>query len=256
VSAVLWHIPISHFNEKARWALELKGVEHERRAPPPPGHIAVALWLTRGAVATFPVLVLDGHAIGDSTAIIAALEERFPDPPLYPDDSAERERALTIEDFFDEQLGAYSRRLAFHELRADGDGLKRFAATILPARLARSEMAVSAFARGASVFTRVRYQAGPEAAATESRAKITAAFDRLEAELDTGAGDYLVGDRFTVADLTAAALFAPVVAPPRGPVEPEAPTSLAEYRDSLRERRGFAWVEEIFARHRGDPIRP
>ena len=28
-------------------------------------------------------------------------------------------------------------------------------------------------------------------------------------------GDYLVGDRFSVANLTAASLFAPVVSPPR-----------------------------------------
>ena len=31
----LWHIEISHFNEKARWALDHKGVEYERRAPTP-----------------------------------------------------------------------------------------------------------------------------------------------------------------------------------------------------------------------------
>ena len=32
---VLWHIEVSHYNEKARWALDHKGIEHERRAPPP-----------------------------------------------------------------------------------------------------------------------------------------------------------------------------------------------------------------------------
>jgi glutathione S-transferase len=256
MTAVLWHIPISHYNEKARWALELKDVEHRRRAPIPPSHIAVALWLTRGTAATFPVLQLDGRAIGDSTAIIAALEQRFPDPPLYPEAPEERARALSLEDFFDEELGAYSRQLAFHEMRADGDGLKRFAATILPARLARSDLALSAFASGAAAFTRARYRVGPEAAAAESRARIAAALDRLEAELDAGGGDYLVGDRFSVADLTAAALFAPVVDPPKAPLTPDPPPALAEYRDSLRERRGFAWVEETFARHRGEPIRP
>ena len=28
---VLWHIPVSHYSEKARWALAHKGIEHERR---------------------------------------------------------------------------------------------------------------------------------------------------------------------------------------------------------------------------------
>jgi hypothetical protein len=29
---VLWHFPISHYNEKARWALDWKGIPHVRRA--------------------------------------------------------------------------------------------------------------------------------------------------------------------------------------------------------------------------------
>ena len=78
----LWHIPVSHYNEKVRWALEFKGVDHERKAPPPPAHIPAAMWLTRGGSSTFPVLDLDGRRIGDSTAIIAALERSYPDPPL------------------------------------------------------------------------------------------------------------------------------------------------------------------------------
>src|SRR5680860_1288798 len=94
---VLWHIAISHYSEKARWALEHKGVEHERRAVPGGVHMAIALALTRGRHKTFPVLELDGVRIGDSTAIIAALERRFPEPPLYPEDEAERCRALELE---------------------------------------------------------------------------------------------------------------------------------------------------------------
>lgn len=95
---VLWHIPISHYSEKARWALAHKGVEHERRAVPGGLHMAVALALTRGKQKTFPVLELDGARIGDSTAIIAALERRFPESPLYPEDEAQRRRALELEE--------------------------------------------------------------------------------------------------------------------------------------------------------------
>jgi glutathione S-transferase len=65
----LWHIPVSHYSEKVRWALAFKGVEHRRHAPPPGGHIPVALALTRGRSVTFPVLTLDGRHIGDSTAV-------------------------------------------------------------------------------------------------------------------------------------------------------------------------------------------
>jgi len=29
---VLWHFPVSHFNEKIRWALDFKGIPHVRKA--------------------------------------------------------------------------------------------------------------------------------------------------------------------------------------------------------------------------------
>ncbi len=90
----LWQIDVSHYSEKARWALAWKGVEHRRRSPVPGAHMAVALWLTRGAQYTFPVLSIEGRRIGDSTAIVAALEELYPEPPLYPADIAQRRRAL------------------------------------------------------------------------------------------------------------------------------------------------------------------
>src|SRR4051812_14587257 len=115
----LWHIVISHYSEKVRWALDFKRVPHRRRRPPPPAHIPFALWLTRGRGFTFPVLELDGRALGDSTEIIAARGGRCPEPPLYPSDPAERERALALEDFFDGQVAPFVRRFAFYELRRD-----------------------------------------------------------------------------------------------------------------------------------------
>src|SRR5436190_915698 len=45
---ILWQIAVSHYSEKARWALDYKGVEHQRRSPPPGLHMPVVLWLTRG----------------------------------------------------------------------------------------------------------------------------------------------------------------------------------------------------------------
>ena len=243
----LWHIGVSHFSEKARWALAYKGVEHDRHAPPPGSHVLVALWLTRGAQATFPVLELDGERIGDSTAIIAALERRFPEPALYPEDPRERRAALELEAFYDEQLGPAIRRLVFHELRSERDGYGDLAARTvggaLPGPLRRIG---GAYGRA---FTSVRFRVAGDEAADVARGKVLAALDSLEAEL--GDGGYLVGGRFTVADLTAAALFYPLVQPREGPwlLDP-IPAGLAEFREPLRSRPGFIWVEEMFRRHR------
>jgi glutathione S-transferase len=79
------------------------------------------------------VLELEGgERVGDSTAIVAALEERFPDRPLYPDDPAGRRRALELEDWFDEELGPHIRRFAFHELTHDVDRLGKIASIQMP----------------------------------------------------------------------------------------------------------------------------
>ena len=106
---MLWQLEISHYNEKVRWALDYKRVPHIRRSLLPGFHAWKAEHLT-GDTSTTPVLTIDGQSIGDSTRIIAALEERWPEPPLYPLDAAQRQRALELEEFFDEELGPHIRR--------------------------------------------------------------------------------------------------------------------------------------------------
>ena len=71
---LLWHFTVSHFNEKARWALDFKHIPHVRRALFF-SYLPRTLWRTRQP--SLPVLILDG--IADSTRIIAALEQLQPD---------------------------------------------------------------------------------------------------------------------------------------------------------------------------------
>lgn len=246
MTAVLWHIELSHYNEKVRWALDHKGVPHERRVPFPGLHGPVALWLTRGAQRRLPVLELDGRRIGDSTAIIAALEAARPDPPLYPQEQAARERALELEDFFDEQLAPAVRSLMFHHTLEDPDAL---IATVMPDASPARKRLLRAMGPIARPVVRADYGAR-EQGADAAEAKIRAAMDRLEAEL--GPGGYLVGDRFGVADLTAAALFTPLIDAPGRQYQPAVlPPALEDLRAELTERPGGQWVCEMFARHRG-----
>jgi Glutathione S-transferase, N-terminal domain len=76
VVPVLWQLEVSHYNEKVRWALDYKHVPHIRRSLLPGLHALKAKRLT-GDTSTTPVLTLDGRSIGDSTRIIAAIEERW-----------------------------------------------------------------------------------------------------------------------------------------------------------------------------------
>jgi glutathione S-transferase len=245
---VLWQLQISHYVEKVRWALDYKGIAHVRRTLLPGLHLVKAKRLT-GDTSTTPVLTIDGRSIGDSTRVIAAIEERWPQPALYPEDAVLRRRALELEQFFDEELGPHIRRAFYHEL------------------LPYPELVVPLFTRGQPAATRAvlrtgfpmlraamrrRFQISPEAAAN-SRAKMVAAIDRLEREISPSG--YLVGDSFTVADLTAAALLYPVARPPEFPyalvADDDLPVFWREFLDSLGERPGGRWVAEIYGRHRG-----
>jgi glutathione S-transferase len=249
---VLWHIPVSHFSEKARWALAYKSVEHERRTPLPGAHMVLAKWLTRGASQTLPVLRLDGETFGDSTAIIAALERRYPEPALYPSGEDDRRRALELEDFFDEQLGPQIRLVAWHDLRTDAQGMGELTAKMVPTGLRRLRAARASAAWFGRTFVQLRYGAGSDESADLARERVMAALDRLERELDAGGGEYLAGDSFSVADLTAAALFYPLVRPPEGPqAMPERfPAHYEEFREPVKQRPGYLWVEEMYRRHR------
>ena len=246
---VLIQLDISHYSEKIRWALDHKQVPHVRRSPLPGSHIPIAFALTRGESVTLPLLQMDGRTIADSTAILAAIEQRYPEPPLYPADPDQRRRALELEDFFDEELGPHARLLPFHELSNEPAMFAEVAAEAVPGPLGKAKGPIGLYARA---YTGLRFGVRDEAAAATAREKIVAALDRLEAELATGDGEFLVGGGFSVADLTAASLFYPVIGPDEGPLPSDIPTppALERFRDEIRDRPGYLWVEETFRRHR------
>ena len=245
---VLYHIEVSHYNEKARWALDYKGVPHRRKAPMPMAHMAWALAMTRGQSKTFPILRLNGDTVHDSTRIIERLERDYPAPPLYPEDPDDRRRALELEEFFDEELAPHLRRAAFAYATRDAETFAWIAAPHAGKVLHAGFKGTAALA---GPMTRMRYGINDESAAV-GREKTTAAFERLESEV--GPSGYLVGDTFTVADLTAAALFFPLVRPPEADqhlTPGELPEAMREMRAGYESRPGFQWVQEMYRRHRG-----
>jgi glutathione S-transferase len=241
----LWQITFSHYNEKARWALDYKGVAHRRRSKLPALHVATARRLYGGM--TFPVLELDGQAIGGSDKIVETLEQREPERPLYPEHEIQRDMALELERYFGQELGPHIRRYLFYWL--------------LPHGRESSELMAQGFSRPASVAYRAAFPLTrlvirrsmkiTKESAEHSRQKTVAAMDRVEGEL--GSSGYLVGDAFSVADLSAAALFYPLVRPAGTQYEMPArrPNEAEEFRASQADRDGFKWVEEMWRKHRG-----
>jgi glutathione S-transferase len=192
---------------------------------------------------------LNGKAIGDSTRIIEMLEREYPEPPLYPADVGERQRALELEEFFDEELGPYIRRYVFYE-GLESLEPREFIEGALGSAPQAAKTAMRATAPVARRILKLRYGINPKQAEL-ARHKTEASLDHVEAELQPSG--YLVGDHFSVADLTAAALLFPLVRPPQAPymVPPPLPDSFVHFRESVSERAAFKWVEQIYRRNRG-----
>jgi glutathione S-transferase len=242
---LLWHIPLSHFSEKVRWALDYKGIAHRRRVLGS-GYL-IQVWRATGQ-GKLPVLWLDGGAVADSTRIIAALEEYCPDPALYPRDAAARQHALALEDDLDDTLGPALRAAIVTPLfRHDPD---------IALRVLTTGMGSNAYGglrpllRIFPSFYRIRHSIS-ESDLERDRATVAAALDRIEHARQGRA--YLVGETFTVADLTAAALLGVLLQPPGNqyPLQVELPLYLQDYRAAVLAHPAAQWAAGIYRRHRG-----
>lgn len=138
------------------------------------------------------------------------------------------------------------RQWGFNALLTEPEAVRAFA--VKQTEWARVKVPPEAFAPIARAFLALRYSTADQAAVKEARSKLLAALDRFEAEL--GGRDYFVGDRFGVADLTAAALLYPLVLPDEGPWQPVLTKAFLELQESVCDHPAFRWVERTFRRHR------
>src|SRR5882757_1976477 len=85
----------------------------------------------------------------------------------------------------------------------------------------------------------------------QDRADVADALDRISRELQPSG--YLVGEAFSVADLTAAAMLGALLQPAelQYPLAVVLPDSLQQYRDDLARHPAALWTLEIYRRHRG-----
>lgn len=236
-------IPFSHYCEKARWALDRCGIAYEEE-----GHLPVFHYLaTRraGGKRTVPVLVDGDTVVPDSTDIIAWADAKRP-ATLIP--IAGAREVLDIEDDLDNHFGPATRRWAYYHLLPNHDadryitaGVPRWERTLL--KVTRP-IAVSYLKRGLKI---------DDAGVERSRKKIEDTLARVEQIIGDGRR-YIAGDRFTVADLTFAALAAPIMLPANHPVQSFdeslfGETARAQIRD-WRERPAGQFALRVYADER------
>src|SRR5688572_13016719 len=111
----LYTFVISHYAEKARWALDHKGIRYEERRLLPGPHMATTRRLS--SKTSVPVLLHERRTIQGSKQIIDYADEHWPADPLTPANASERVRALELEAWLDADLGETLRRFFyFHAL--------------------------------------------------------------------------------------------------------------------------------------------
>jgi len=132
-TATLYGIPLSHPVITARLALAHKGIAFTERSLLAGAH-PVALGALGFKPTTVPALKLGTKRVQGSRAIVRALEEAVPDPPLYPADPADRARVEAAEAWGEQTLQAVPRRLIRRSLVVSHAQRKWFAGMMpLPA---------------------------------------------------------------------------------------------------------------------------
>ncbi len=242
----LLHFRYSPYNEKVRWALDLKRLRHARRSLLPGPHFRTVNKLT-GQTAT-PILRLEDRWIAGSSLILDILDARYPTPPLYPADDRQRAAAVEIERLFDEELGPRMRRPLLATLIQDAGYITRVFAGDKPAYIRLPYRLTFPFAKG--LIARGNGITGPQSVEDGLAAVETALALVADQSASTG---YLVGDAFSIADLTAASMLSTLIDMPGTPMErpKPRPAALVKLIEPWADHPGADWTREIFARHRG-----
>lgn len=204
----LWTIPISHYCDKARWALDHAGIPYVEHAHVPLMHM---LPMRRAGGKSMPTLRCpEGEVLTESLQILEWADSRDSGKaPLLPEEPGLRHEVDELEEVFSGQLGPHGRRWLYgHALKS---GLLRtHGATGAPAW---ERVAVSRpFLPVVAAVIRKAYRVNPESCA-RSAGKIDGVLDQIDARIEDGRR-YLVGNRFSAADLSFATMMAPVVCPP------------------------------------------
>jgi len=241
-------IPISHFCEKARWALDRAGVPYDERR-----HIQIIHQFAARAAGggrTVPVLVTTDGVFSESAAIMRYADTYLPEPErLYPAGAAPAAEVASLERRFDEGLGVEGRRWLYHEVFKDTKPFVSYNLNGVPAWERRMFPVVLAPAK---VYIN-RYLDIDDATAAHALELVDAELDAV-GELLSDGRRYLTGERFTAADLAFAALAAPLVVPAEYgtplPQPDEMTPAMAAHVLAWREHPAGRFATRLFAEQR------
>jgi glutathione S-transferase len=241
----LYTFTLSHFCEKARWALDRAGADYREVILMPGFHRGRMKAL--GGCGQVPVLTSGARVVEGSGAILDFADSLGGVPPSDP---ALRAEALEWEGYLDREVGETLRRVLYFHLfeqprllvRAWSLGAPFWAPPVYTLLRPRAVRALK------------RYLHIDAANVQRDEQRLLAAFARVSDHLATH--PFLVGDAFSRADLTLAALSSPLLRPSehpwRLPDAQERIPAVGELARQLRATGAGRHVAQSYARRRHD----
>jgi glutathione S-transferase len=241
----LYTFTISHFSEKARWALDLNGISYDEERLLPGPHQSTIRRLAPGS--SVPVLRHDGVVIQGSSAIVDYAERQLGATKLAPPQGAAG-RAKELEALADRAFGLGTQRIFYGAL------------------FARPKTIVDMWSQGGPWWGRAMYALtfplirptlrrmytilpGP---IQEAKDLFCRAFDETDRAL--ASAPYLLGETLSRVDVTVASLLAPLCRPPehvlRWPKDTEMPSELVDFIREFEDRPTSGFVRRMYRDHR------
>ena len=222
----------SPWSERVRWALNSKACRTRKRTTRPGVDEEKIKKLTGQTMV--PVLLADGKVIPDSSAILEWLEETRPEPALLPRSAKDRAQVTLWEEVALNALGPHGR-------------------VMITGRLLRID---DPEAQKSGKYFAEKYGYSPFEE-EQSRLTVTRILTSLKETLS--GREYLVGDTFTRADITTAAMLMLFKAAPQE-FFVFTPELRFVYLDKLGEdptfAEVFAWRDRMYKKHRGEVVKP
>ena len=236
----LYVFAVSHYCEKAQWALAHHGITHELcfLAPGLHFHLAKDHSLIETSV---PILIHDKGVVQGSANIMDWAELQSD-----PQNSIAANGASEIEQRVDDILGVHVRRFYYSEVLVnDPDEAEREFTAGLAAADKKTFNEIFSLVRDGMIDAMDLGSAQGE----ESRMIVKRELAWLDELLEDGR-DYLIADRFSRADLAVAALTSPIVKPIESPLSSYYSLDNSEWNVHPC----LSWAREIYRRHRGQEI--
>ena len=233
----LYQFTYSHFCEKVRWALDYKQLPYQ-----PHNLLAGPHLLTTKKLApktAVPILIDGETVIQDSAEILNHLDTKWPAAPLTPSDPILKKEALEWETYLDTEIGVPIRLYFYNSILSNVPMAKQVMLRDAPWYGPLLYRFIFPVVRG-----KIRESLGvsPEAA-VQAKQHLEAAFAKLNQALI--GKNFLVGDCFSRADLTACSLLAMFCLP-----QQTLPDALETFRTEHEQDRFFPWVAQTYQTYR------